>query len=47
MGKDDGNYPSKRKAENKARQLRENFPRLKPVRVKKAKGRGYDVYVSH
>lgn len=40
-----GNYATKRKAQNKAAQLRRDFPRMKPVKVVK-RDIGWDV-VTH
>lgn len=41
-----GNYKTKKKALNKAAQLRRDFPRMKPIRVVK-RDIGWDVIVSH
>lgn len=42
-----GNFRTKKQAENHAAKLRRNFPRMKPIRVKKADGGGYDVWCAH
>lgn len=41
-----GNFRTKREAENHAAKLRNRFPRMKPIRVVKASV-GWDVIVSH
>jgi hypothetical protein len=38
-----GNYATRRQAMSKARQLRKNFPRLKPVKAKRWSDGSYDV----